>query len=266
MKKYLIAGLSILIVTNLVVLSGVAYNRMGEISTQLALTERELSLYDFSSASDENSGMSLSIQWRVPTEADDSYYGFSARDLTLSKDELVALGFNRIDSVNNPWVESRELYWAFEFDGALHKAEIEKADVRYQTAMAKHKEQPSDENRRKKNQMSDNLEKEKRTNSRLFFIEAGVDHESMRAKYEGQKNVLIVKGVSKPYYNSHDMAYHLTLRHLSVDKIMVPLEHVEVFSGLESRNRRDINLPRYVVDMKWGARLEPWIVGARLIE
>lgn len=266
MKKYLIAGLSILIVTNLVVLSGVAFNRMGDATTQLALTERELSLFDFSRAADENSGVSLSIKWRVPTEADDMYYGFSAKDLTLTKDELLALGFNRIDSVNNPWVESRELYWAFEFDGALHKAEIEKVDATYQTALAAYNEQPSDENLRQKNQLSRNLEREKSSNSRLFFIEAAVDYDSLSTKYDRQKNVLIVKGVTKPYYNSNDMAYHLTLRHLSVEKIMVPLEYVEVFSGLENRNRRDINPPRYRVDIKWGARLEPWIVGAQSIE
>jgi hypothetical protein len=47
MKKYLIIGLVILLGTNLVVLGGVAYNRMGEATAHLTLTERELTLpYD----------------------------------------------------------------------------------------------------------------------------------------------------------------------------------------------------------------------------
>lgn len=262
MKKYLLVGLAILIGTNLVTLAGVAYNRMGEATAQLTLTERELSLPYNSSARKENSGMSLSINWRTPTKSNETYYPYNSRDISLTKDELLALGFAQADDKDNYWVESRELYWAFEFDGALHKAEIIKAEDKYQTAMVALKETPNNTSSRKKKEYSESLEREKTTNSRLFFIEASADYESLANKFSDKQNILIVKGLTQPYYNNNK-TYSLLLKHLSVRNIMVPTEHVEVLSKLKRINRQDLTPPRYAVDISWGSRLEPWVVDVK---
>ena len=77
MKKHLLIGLTILIGSNLAVLGGVVYNRMGDATAQLTLTERELSLPYNSGAQKENSGMSLSINWRTPTGKNETYYPYN---------------------------------------------------------------------------------------------------------------------------------------------------------------------------------------------
>ncbi len=266
MKKYLLIGLTILIGTNLITLGGVVYNRMGDATAQLTLTERELSLPYNSGAQKENSGMSLSINWRTPTGKNEAYFPYNSRDISLTKDELLALGFVQPEVKDNYWAESQELYWAFEFDGALHKAEIIKAEDKYQTALVTYEEQPSDTSSRKKNEYSESLEREKTTNSRLFFIEASTDYESLANKFSDQKNILIVKGLAKPYFNSNDKTYSLLLEHLSVRKIMVPLEYVDALSNLKRADRRNITPPRYAVDISWGNRLEPWIMNTNKIE
>jgi len=266
MKKYLLIGLTILIGTNLAALGGVAYNRMGDTTSQLTLTERELSLPYNSGAQKENSGISLSINWRTPTVKNETYYPYNSREIRLTIDELLSLGFAQTDIKDNYWVESRELYWVFEFDGALHKAEIIKAEDKYRTAIATYEEQPSDTSSRKKNEYSESLEREKTTNSRLFFIEVSADYESLSNKFSGQKNILIVKGLAKPYYNNNDKTYSLLLKHLSIRKILVPLEYVEALSNLKRDDRRDITPPRYAVDISWGSRLEPWVTNTNKIE
>jgi len=263
MKKHLLIGLVILIGTNLVVLSGVAFNRMGEATTQLTLTERELSLPYNRGIQKENSGISLSIDWRKPTGSDTTFYSYNSQDIKITKDELLALGFEQFDSKSNSWAESRELHWALEFDGALYDAEVKKAELRYQTSLATYQEQTNDTNSQKKKEALHRLNREKKSNSRLVFLEAAKDYESLSTKFSDRKNILIVKGLAKPYYNNVQKNYSLLLRHLSVSNIMVPLEQAEFFSGLTSLYNNDITPPRYAVDIKWGSRLEPWIIDVK---
>jgi hypothetical protein len=262
MKKYLFIGLIILVGTNLVVLGGVAFNRMGDTTAQLTLTERELSFPYYSGAHKENSGISLSIKWRTPTQKNEIYSPYHSKSINITKDELLALGFDKSDVKDNYWVESQELYLALEFDGALHKAEIKKASEEYQTQLATFEEQDKNINNRKM-EFKKNLQREKTSNSRLFFKEASANYESLEAKFAGQKNILIVKGLGKPYYNSNERSYKLQLQHLLVRNIMIPLEYSDVFSSLERLDRQDITPPRYSVDLNWGKRLEPWVVDVK---
>lgn len=265
MKKYLIIGLTILLGTNLVVLGGVAYNRMGTPTAQLTLTERELSLPYTRGEYQENSGISLSINWRIPTKENSNYLPsnylpYSARNIDMSKEELSALGFDLDNNEDNYWRESKELYWALEFDGDLHKAEVAKTEAHYRKAVAAFNEQADDTAKRRKKEFKASLAQEKNSNSRLFFIKASADYESLAREYAKQSNILIVAGLAKPYYNSSDKSYHLRLQHLSVRNIMIPLEYTDILSTLARPDGRDANPPRYSVTVSWGNRLEPRVV------
>ena len=260
MKKYLIIGLTILLGTNLVVLGGVAYNRMGEATAQLTLTERELSLPYTRGEYEENSGLSLSINWRIPTKDNANYLPYNARTIDITKDELSALGFDLHNNEDNYWRESKELYWAFEFDGDLHKAEIAKAKAHYQAANKAFNEQADDTTKRRQKESKASLAREKNSNSRLFFIKASADYDSLAREYAKQSNILIVTGLAKPYYNSSDKSYHLRLKHLSVRNIMIPLDYTDMLSNLVRPNRGNTNPPRYSVTVSWGNRLEPRVV------
>lgn len=263
MKKYSLIGLAIIIGSNIAALTSVAFNRSGEATAHLILTERELYLpYNFG-AQKENSGISLAFNWRTSTKGDKNYSPYSSKNIKITKAELFALGFDKFSKQKNHWAESLELYWAFEFDGPLHKAEIRKATIKYQQALLAAEEHANDKTQAKEKQMSASLIREETSNSRLFFIEAAADFNTLTTKYSGQKNILIVKGVSRPYYNSNDKTYSLSLNNLSVANIMIPLAHADVFSGLSRTARREIQLPRYTVSLKWGTRLEPWVLDAK---
>ncbi|WP_199609647.1 DUF4824 family protein [Flocculibacter collagenilyticus] len=268
MKKYLFIGLTILIGTNLAVLSGVAYNRMDEPTAQLTLTERELALPYNIGSQKENSGLSLSIHWRAPSKTSqydghNPYYTYNSRDIKISKDVLLALGFTPEDVLNNNWIESKELYWAFEFDGALHQAEIKKAEASYQRALSNYEKLPNKENNNQKQRSRKALNNEKTMNSRLFFIEAAAHYEALSSKYANKNNIVIVKGLAQPHFDERDKHYQLQLKHLSVRKIMVPSKFASHFDRLKSKHSTNSTAPRYTADVHWGKRLEPWIVDVK---
>jgi len=266
MKKYLLIGLAILIGTNLAALGGVAYNRFGEATSHLTLTERELSLPYNIGSQKENSGVSLSINWRTSSKIDSTYYPYNSTGIKITKDELVALGFEEIDKQKSNRSEPLELNWAFEFDGALHRAEVKKAVKKHQEALLAHEEQANDESKHKEKRFRDSLAREKTSNSRLFYIEAAADYDSLAVKFSGQKNILIAKGLAKYSYNNKDKTYNLSLNYLSVANIMVPLKYTDIFSGLSHVARQDIQPPRYEVSINWGSRLEPWVVGTKKLK
>jgi hypothetical protein len=59
MRKLLIAAVVLLLLANVVVLTGVAYNRSGEPLFSIELTERELPLMQSIGYEEENSGTTL---------------------------------------------------------------------------------------------------------------------------------------------------------------------------------------------------------------
>ena len=259
MKKYLWMGLLLLIGSNLVALAGVAYNRLNEVTAAVTLTERELQLPYNSSAQQENSGLSLQIVWRSPSAEDEAYQPYIAKESRLSKEQVLALGFELPDE-GYYGVQSQPLYWALEFDGALHDAEVVKAELRYQKALASYNTQPNEDNTRLKTDALEMLKKEKLINSRLFFVKAAADYQSLATEFAGQDNMIFVKGLTKPYYQQNSDSYGLSLNQLLVNRIMVPLANTEPLKGLSRLGYRDITAPRYRVEVKWGSRLEPWIV------
>ena len=97
----------------------------------------------------------------------------------------------------------------------------------------------------------------------MFFIEAAADYESLTAKFSNQENILFMKGLAKPYYNQKQKNYSLLLKHLLVSNIMIPLKNSDIFSELMNLDKRDITSPRYAVEVKWGSRLEPWVVDVK---
>lgn len=259
MKKYLLLGLLLLIGSNLVALAGVAYNRLNEITAAVTLTERELQLPYNSSAQQENSGLSLQMVWRSPSADDEAYQPYNVKESRLSKEQVLALGFELPDE-RYYGAQSQPLYWALEFDGELHDAEVVKAELRYQKALGSYNAQPNEDNTRLKNDAFDFLEKEKLTNSRLFFVKAAADYQSLATEFAGKDNMIFVKGLAKAYYHQNSDSYGLSLNQLLVNRIMVPLADTEPLKGLSRLGYRDITAPRYSVEVNWGSRLEPWIV------
>ncbi|MGH8188652.1 MAG: DUF4824 family protein, partial [Steroidobacteraceae bacterium] len=144
--RALIAGLALILLTNAVALSGVAYNRSGEPQATLRLTERELQIPYWSWPDNENSGIDLRLSWRVH----DTYAGdeISARywnrtGAWLDAEKLRSLGFDvstaatdfELDSgtTSDP---SRDVFLVLEQDGAAYQAVLEHCRKRLQRPLA----------------------------------------------------------------------------------------------------------------------------------
>ena len=97
MKKYgLISAIVLIVLTNMVVLAGVAYNRSGEPDAVVQLTERELHWKKHYGMTDkEDTGLYLNLKWnmggfpyRYPP------WTFQQENSWLNQEKLQVLGFD----------------------------------------------------------------------------------------------------------------------------------------------------------------------------
>ena len=118
----LLGALVLLVVVNLAVLGGVAWNRAGQPEASLLLTERELPLYDSFVRAEENSGLALQL----------TLYGGSYSPDWLDERKLLTLGFRpeRHDTADAAEYETgkqalpRQAWVVLEFDGPAWQAAL----------------------------------------------------------------------------------------------------------------------------------------------
>ena len=97
--KTLAAGAALILLVNVVALSGVYFNRSGEPDARLTLSQRELGVpWDWRVPRD-NSGLVLGLNWRVPdgSAVEYSYGGYGYHGGTpdwLDEPRMKALGFD----------------------------------------------------------------------------------------------------------------------------------------------------------------------------
>ena len=265
MKKYLWLGIFIIIAANLLVFLGTVYNRTAEPIAELSLTHKELVYNRSGVARHEDSDMLWTIKWRVASEKDKAYRAYQPRRIRVSKQQLLALGFDDLTQRGSFWAGSKALYWALEYNGTHYQAELKKIKKQYQDAKAAYQTEPNQENERVVNNLDNYLSEEKHSNSRLFFIEAAAEYQQLATKYQHHKNVVIVKGLATPVYYQSEDSYWLNLQHLLVDRVMVPFEHAKLFNDKEVILAISEQSISYQVDIKWGRRLEPWISGVTIV-
>ena len=264
MKRYLTLGLLIIILTNIMLFVGVWINRTGQTTSELALTERELSLPYLNFSQPENSGLALQIKWRVPVQESDSgdHYNYQ-RSIDISKIELKNLGFKPEKLIQKSNILKKELYWALEFDGDLYQKQLSTTKDNYQTFLVTFTKNSDKKQHRLKQQLEKRLSEETIQSSRLFFIEAAPSSEKLVAKYINKKNILIVKGQARPSYDEQTNTFKLHLHTLSNPNIMLTRDQTLVLDGLETVDNKMVNQPRYTLDVKWGSRFEPWVTNLK---
>ena len=187
-------GINLIIITNVIVLAGVYYNRSGEPESSIRLTERELSLpyrYQYSGNA-ENSG----IQLRLTHRSRDN--GYFSRDYEPSEsfdwfneDKLAELGFDVaqafINDENKRHYQSlreKEVILVLEVNGKAYQSVLAAAQKHYDQLLA---EQSTAQ---KLKRAEENLTREKNSASRLFVIDAGLDRDALRAKYADRTKYL----------------------------------------------------------------------------
>ena len=260
-------GFLILIASNAVVISRVAFNRTGPDTTVIELTERELSLPYFTH--EENSGMSLTLNWRtLPKNKDDTYYSYYYHDSPAWMDEekLKSLGF-RIDKPEGTrrykFPVPRQAFVVLEYGGEPYQEALLRAEKNFEKAQAALSENPDNEKRSQEFKTAETqLQNEQNRASRLFAVDAGLNAETLRKEYPDQSRFVIAQAAIEQTWN-HENRKDLPegrISSLLVENIHVPLEFKKNFDKILAEKRTsEAKSPRYKVRLAYGSRFEPWI-------
>lgn len=271
-RRYsMITGVALILLTNLIVLLGVIFNHSGLAESTLQLSQRELRVPYRWRQSNDNSGISLRLQWRYPGSLNE-YQQYGDNDPGwLDKAKLASLGFNvsmPLDTDRSRATYQKQLskpvFLAMEFDGPAYQQSIELAkkedadDAKKKAGDDKKKNQPTA------------LSQELNLNSRLFVVDASLDREMLRAKYPDTRHYSIVRGQIQPRvtYNKEKQPLMTGyIKDISAQSINVPLEFRDVFEPMQKRNQEygyadNDKRPPFEATVAFGRRLEPWIVAA----
>ena len=262
-----ILGFIVLVVTNSVVLTGVASNRYGDPEAVMKLTERELKLpYQIRK---ENSGLSLRLAWRTLGRNTDGKHYFNRRSPAwFNAEKLKELGFQVDDYISSehtlPHYKRpipKHVFVVLEYSGESYREALRRAEE----ALADSDNLKSPKNSKR---AEERLSRERISESRLFAVDVGVNPEKLRKKYSDRTRFIITKGVVKPRYNYNGKTREVFgyLARLDIQSIHVPLKHRQVFdkvltSGKPKQNK--LGLPRYSVELAYGSRFEPWLLSVQ---
>ncbi len=275
-----ITGLGLIVLTNAVALLGVVYNRSGESEAKLSLTQRELSTPHRWYGNRENSGLALSLNWRVLNEESVAtqlyawrYAGTGGTPAWLDKAKMQALGFD----TSAPFADSdprgraryekqlpREVLLVLELDGPTYRRSLELATQYAARDEAKLAAIPGDKElgTRAKN-AREALEWETNRNSRLFVVDAGRDAAALRAKYPDAGRYALVHGKVRLEWSGRSTGIvRGFVSGLSIESINVPFALRELFESAAPADDVEQNRAAFEAAVAFGKRLEPWITAA----
>ncbi|MEJ2141337.1 MAG: DUF4824 family protein [Gammaproteobacteria bacterium] len=289
-KQYMLAAALLLLVSNVFVLAGVAYNRSGDPIAKITLTERELSSPYSYSYRREDSGVAFYLQWRVHSDQTRySSYGYYSGAYTpvswLDKAKLDQLGFDTSFDpkqkgayrvYNN--LPEREVFLVLEYDGESYQRALKLAEENLFEKESLLESMPKDISKQEKTRIENNaksarnfLEQEQNSRTRLFVIDADVNDELLRKKYADQDRYLVVKGKVGVSIQSIDKKSVLRGRITEIlnNRIHIPLpfrDQLVEFSKTKKYRKYQGKKPRFQGTFAWGKRYEPWIVGVSMLE
>jgi hypothetical protein len=273
-RNILAIGALLILLANAVALTGVYLNRNGEAESRLTLSQRELTTPWGWSMAKENSGLALSLNWRVidPAVGEFGGYGFSGGTPEwLDAAHMAALGFDTTLPADGAFGSRRferqlprEVLLVLELAGPAWQQALERARqnaARHEAAGLANA--GSKEFAEKAKRAQEQLKREEGTNSRLFAIDAGLDRAALRARYADRGRYLILKGTVRPRLATQDKKTRVTgyVSALAVTQINVPHALRPVLEPALRNHKRtaDDPAPRFEAAIAVGQRLEPWI-------
>lgn len=263
------AAMLLVIVVNGAVLAGVASNRSGEPDAAVVLTERELNV---SRQDKENSSVELHLNWRHFPEAELKWF---------DRDKLQAVGFDCRVPVDAPEAAvrygktvARKTYAVLEYEGPAWEAwqaevqkKVEETAKGLAAGTATEKELAAAQKR---------VSWAGRSASRLFAVDAGNDPGALRQKYPDRHRYIITAArVRLDYRSPRRLGGKVVepgkltgkIEQILTDAIQVPHAKAGALRSLQ----RDASweslewstgeppTPRYLVGLRYGKRLEPWV-------
>lgn len=239
---------------------------LGDPESTLKLTQRELT-QPYRGMNDENSGMSLRINWRVFDGEKSWNYSYSggAPDW-LDQAKMDSLGFDVSQAEGKKddyrWTSrqlAREVLLVLEMDGQAYQQVLQRARQNAAEQDAKLAAQPdAEELKSKAREARDEMRSEERENSRLFAIDAGLSQAELRAKYPDRSRYAIVCGQVRPWSSGAQGKIEGYIDDISVESINVPNEYHALFEHVRSQESAQQD---FEASVAFGQRLEPWMVG-----
>lgn len=270
--RALLAGVALIVLTNAVVLAGVAYNRGGEPESVLKLTERELRVRNWSWPENENSSIDVHLTWRVARTApveDEGYKTWHHELLWLEPAQLRGLGFEvpgDLESVEGRdrvrRQPSRRAWVVLEYDGPAYQASVERARKQLERATALAAANPGDrEFEERLRHARDAMDREEKSETRLFIVDVGRDEAALRARYPDRRQYAIVNGRLRAMITSDSGRNRMVLgvAGLDVSAIRVPHNYRALVEPIMRPRQRYDGEPRFSATVKLGRRFEPWI-------
>jgi hypothetical protein len=262
----LVTAASIILAANALALFHAARNRAGSPEAEITLTNRELRYFD-QSATDDDSGVTLHLQWTDP--AIFWRAGTERKQSWLDRTKLQTLGFDcAVDPGNSEAARfyerqrPRQVFAALEYDGASWRALVEE----YERALAKQQAAAG----------SNDATVVAAGMSRLVAVDADLDPVKLRARHPDRQSVLILPAVVAVmldrfrYYGTKinpERPAQIAGRIQELpSSIHVPLPFSDEFRRLDrSRPKVFINLI-YSVRLSYGSSLEPWVTGVEFTD
>ena len=277
MRKLILACVLLLLLTNIVVLAGVAYNRWGEPVQILELTERELPISQSASSKEENSGTTLSLQWQIlDPEIDAVSEYLSSRYGTptwLDDEKLTELGFDmkKFKSESDKYRHrtshlATEVVLVLEYQGESYDKALALAKDKEDRLRQRLADKPDDDVRvTALNDYQGQLTRFKVSQTRLYAVDAGLDEQALIEKYAGKNNYLLTRG--EIGLDWHEGQVSGRIRQIYIRRVHVPLplsEQLITWTNGETylTHKNNFIPPRYRVRLNIGKRLEPWIESA----
>lgn len=270
-NRYLLIALGLVVVVNALVLLGSAYNRSGEPEATLILTERELD-QRWSRNAEENSGVSLSINWNR----------YADQKVWFDGEKLQAVGFDvkELTREKRDWHYSKRLlpkkgFVVLELGGAPWEAWL--VEERAELVKLKARLPNDDEDEKHRVRQVARQQEKMQSNSRLFPIDAGADPTVLRQRYPDRSRYAIVLAEVKVRFSNENDERNVygSIVSLLSSKLHVPVAMQPALLDLPQRKRwsqydttlelRELQ-PRYSVTVNWGKRFEPWIESIELTE
>ncbi len=293
MKRYgLIGAIALIVLTNIVVLAGVVYNRSGEPDAVVQLTERELSwLKRWDVTDKEDTGIYLKLKWNLAKSHYRQYrknhWIYQKDDTWLNQKKLEELGFDTHFPLEDEKAYRfyrrqlpRQAYVVLEFDGDAYQQWLVEARKRIKEIEQELSEEKKPETKKNLGNDIKRISQDMVTQSHLFTIDGGLDPQKLRKRYSNQSKYIITPAVfdiSMYYSGVKKEGPFLSgrIKNLSIPEIHVNSDYRTFFiSDIKTHTTiylpRDKPLsdlePRYQVTLNYGQRYEPWIVNVQKLK
>lgn len=286
--KRLVVSIGLVLLANAVVLGGASLNRTGIPQTEITLTEREVPLDYGVFRDEENTGVSLRLEWKKITYGNPGQsYALKWKKLSwFDRKKLETIGYDCSVAPDDPQASvyykkmlPKEVFLVLEYEGHSWNTFLQKGEEKL--ACKKKCFHEGGHPLKSFKWFQEEFHEQRTTASRLIVIDVGQDPASLRTRYPDASQFLIVRGLVQPRYitsentNSDESFPPFVkgyVKEILINRIHVPREFQEELKKLyqakhkkndSKRNRYQPTEPTYEVSLTFGSRYEPWITALR---